>query len=236
MTKRRACRAPAARTLGLCLAAVTGCTSFSTVRSAEVRPGRTMSVQASIAAPPGDDAAWFWSYDCAQGCDHAIPAVELSYEHGWQRSRGVGYSVGVGLSGVYAFAEAYVQLGSSRGRPVGVGARVGNPFVSWRQHQVYGRVDVPLAPGRRLLLNPGLFYHSGRSPNGENPGSFLGLVQGVGIEFDYGAMSIRPAAAIVWGRAERTSFGQRYGPTTRAFGTASLGVSLHGARPGAVER
>lgn len=223
------------RGLALCLGALTGCTSFSTIRSAEVRPGSAVSVQASIAAPPGDDAAWFWSIDCATQCDHAIPALDLSYEHGWRPSRGVSYTLGFGLSGVYPFVDGYVQLGSARRLPFGVGARVGASS-GWMQRQVYGRADIPLGPRQRLLLNPGLFYHSGRSPNGENPGSFLGLVQAVGIEFDMGTLSVRPGAAVVWGRAERTSYGLRYGPTTRAFGTASLGVSLHRSRSAAPER
>jgi hypothetical protein len=222
--------------LGLSLGFLAGCTSFSTVRSAEVRPGPAMSVQASIASRPGDDAAWFWSLDCPERCDRAIPSVDLTLEHGRRPSSGVAYTLGLGLSGVHPYAEAYAQLGSSRRLPIGVGARVGNPFASWTQHQLYARVDVALTSRQRLLLNPALFYHSGRSPNGENPGSFLGLVQGVGVEFDMGTVSVRPAAALVWGRAERTSSGQRYGPTTKAFGTASLAVSVHRPRAGGTGR
>jgi hypothetical protein len=217
-------------TVGLCLAALTACTSFSTVRSAEVRPGPSVSVQASIASRPGDDAAWFWSYDCALQCDHSIPATDLMYEQGWRPSRGLAYTLGVGLSGVHPYAEAYVQFASARRLPIGLGARLGNPFATWTEHQIYGRVDLPITSRQRLLLNPALFYHAGNSPNGENPGSFLGFVQGVGVEFDLGAVSVRPAAAVVWGRAERTSYGQRYGPTTKAFGTASLALSVHRPR------
>jgi hypothetical protein len=211
--------------------ALTGCTAFATVRSAEVRPGPAVTVQASYASPPGDDAAWFWAFDCAQQCDHAIPAVDVVVEYGRRRPGSVAYTLGFGVSGVHPYAEGYVQLGSSRRRPFGVGGRVGLPIQSWTEHQVYGRLDVPLTPGQRLLLNPGVFYHSGHSPNGANPGSFLGFVQGVGIELDMGTASIRPAAAVVWGRAERRSDGERFGPTTRVFGTASLAVSVHAARP-----
>jgi hypothetical protein len=214
------------------IAALTSCTAFATVRSAEVRPGPGATVQASYASPPGDDAAWFWSFDCAHRCDHAIPAVDVVLEYGWRPPTGLAYTLGFGVSGVHPYLEAYVQLPASRRRPVGVGGRLGLPINSWNEHQIYGRLDVPLTPRQRILLNPAVFYHSGRSPSATNSGSFLGLVQGVGIEFDMGTASIRPAAALVWGRAERRSDGQQFGPTTRVFGTASLAVSVHRARAG----
>jgi hypothetical protein len=216
--------------IALSIVATAGCTSFSTVRSAEVRPGPGATLQASVASPPGDDAAWFWSFDCAARCDRSIPATDVVVDYGRRPPKGPAYTVGVGVAGVHPYAEAYLQLGSSRRLPFGVGGRVGLPVGSWTEHQLYGRLDLPLTARQRLLLNPGIFYHTGNSPNGANPGSFFGLVQGIGVELDAGGVSLRPAAAVVWGRAERRSHGQQYGPTTKVFGTASLGVSVHRPR------
>ena len=138
--------APGAGALGACVLALAGCTSFSTVRSAAVRPGPAVSVQASVAAPPGDDAAWFWAYDCAQRCDRPIAAVEAAVERGWRPTTGPAFALAVGVSGVHPYADAYVQVGSSRRTPAGVGARIGNPFAGWREHQLYARLDVALSP------------------------------------------------------------------------------------------
>jgi hypothetical protein len=111
-----------------------------------------------------------------------------------------------------------------------VGARLGIPATSWSQHQVYGRYDVRLGDGRRLLLNPGLFYHGGNSPNGENPGHFLAVVQGVGVLFEGGQFSVVPALSVVAGRGERESYGQESGPFTSIFAAASVSVSWHRRR------
>jgi hypothetical protein len=186
-------------------------------------------VQGSLASPPGDEAGWFWDDDCASDCDHAIAAVDVGAGYGWRPRNGPPITAGVGLNGTYPYAEGYVQLGSGS-LPVGVGARVGLPVSSWSEHQLFGRLDVPLRPGARLLLNPGVFYHTGASPNGQIDGSFLGLVQGVGVALGRGPVTVTPAAAFVLGRSERTSYGERIGPVTRSFVTASIGVSVHRRR------
>jgi hypothetical protein len=204
-----------------------GCTSFATVRSAEVQPGTAGSLQASASTRPGDLAGWFWSFDCAQACDHPVLGGDVGLTYGWPRNGGAGaFALGVGLSGTHPYVDGYLQLGAGR-QPFGLGMRVGPPLTSWREHQLYARYDVRLGGTTRLLLNPALFLHEGRSPNGENPGTFLAFVQGVGLLLEGERVSWTPAVALVAGRAQRTSYGQQYGPVASVFGTASLGLTFH---------
>jgi hypothetical protein len=81
-----------------------------------------------------------------------------------------------------------------------------------------------------VLLNPGVFLHERRAPNGASPGRFLGFVQGVGLQLEVARASWTPALAVVAGRAQRTSHGRQYGPATSVFATASLGMTVHGRR------
>jgi hypothetical protein len=205
-----------------------GCTSFATVRSAEARPGTSVALHASVSTPPGDVAGWFWSYDCVQACDHPVSGGDAGLTYGRPRGGG-GAAVGVGLNGLHPYVDAYVQLGAGR-RPFGVGARVGPPLTSWREHQLYARYDVRLGGATRLLLNPALFLHEGRAPNGASPGTFLAFVQGVGLLFEGERVSWAPAIALVAGRAQRNGYGQQYGPVWSVFGTASLGTTFHRRR------
>ena len=213
--------------LAVVVASSAACTSFSTVRSAEVYPGPSVSVQASASMPPGDDAGWFWSFDCAVRCNHPIVGGDVGLAYGWAGSQG-GFALALGTSGTHPYIDAYAQIGTGRS-PWGLGARLG-PFGNWREHQVYGRYDVRFNDRSRLLLNPALFIHEGESPNGNNPGKFVGFVQGVGVLFEGRRVSWTPAVALVAGRAERTSSGEKFGPTTSVFGAASLGMTLHRER------
>ena len=202
----------------------TACTSFSTVRSAEVNPGPSLGLQASASMPPGDDAGWFWSFDCESNCNHPVVGGDVGLTYGWPGAKGA-FALGVGTNGTHPYLDAYAQLGTGRS-PWGIGARLG-PFGNWREHQVYGRYDVRLSGRSRLLLNPALFIHEGASPNGQNPGKFVGFVQGVGILLEGKNVSWTPALTLVSGRAERTTYGDKIGPTTSVFGAASLGMTIH---------
>jgi hypothetical protein len=230
MTVRITLRILAAVLLAAMLPLATACTSFATVRSAEVRPGPSLAVQGSASTRPGDVAGWFWSYDCAQACDHPVVGGDVGVTYGWPRGESAGaFALSVGLSGTHPYVDGYVQLGA-RHNPFGIGARIGPPVTNWREHQLYGRYDVRLSEATRLLLNPALFLHEGRAPNGENPGSFFGFVQGVGLLLEGEHVSWTPAIALVAGRAQRNSSGQQYGPVGSVFGAASLGVTFAGAR------
>lgn len=210
--------------VALCASAA-GCTSFATVRSAEVSPGPSAVVQGSLASPPGDAAGWFWSLDCAQDCNHPIPGGDASFAYG-HAGASRPFTLGVGLNGVYPYLEGYVQLSRSERYPAGVGARVGIPMLSWHQHQLYARVDVPVARDVTVLWNPGIVYHTGNSPNGENPGRFLGLVQAVGVQAGSGPIRLVPSAGVVWGRASRESYGEAIGPESRFFGFGAVSLQF----------
>jgi hypothetical protein len=182
--------------------------------------------QASASTPPGDVTAWFWSFDCAVNCDRVVVGGDVGLTYGWPSAGKAGAALGVGVNGTHPYVDGYLQLGAGR-NPFGVGARIGPPVTSWREHQLYGRFDVRLSENTRLLLNPALFIHEGRAPNGASPGSFVGFVQGVGLLMAGSRVSWTPAIALVAGRAQRKSYGQKYGPERSVFGAASLSVTLH---------
>jgi hypothetical protein len=215
--------------LALLVASVTGCTSFGAVRSAEVTPGPMGTLQLSVATPPGDDAAWFWSFDCESECDRVIPSYDVAYTHGFAGAdRRVPFELGLGVSGSYPYTQGYAQFGQPR-FPWGVGLRLGIP-TNWHEHQLFARFDVLLSNRTRVLLSPMLFYHTGNSPNGQNPGSFLGFVQGVGFELRGERVSFIPAVSLVAGRTERESYGQKVASSKTMFGTASVSLSFHRRR------
>ncbi len=209
---------------------LSGCTTFATVRSADVRPGPSVAFHAAASTPPGDVTGWFWAVDCVEACNYPVIGGDLGVTYGWRPTEGPGaVALTAGVSGVYPYVDGYVQLGSGR-QPFGVGARIGPPVTSWREHQLYARYDVPLGASTRLLLNPGLFLHEGRAPNGASPGRFVGIVQGVGVQLEGSRISLTPAVAVVAGRAQRDSYGRRYGPEQTVFVTTSLGLTWHRER------
>jgi hypothetical protein len=213
-------------TLGLAAAAASGaaCTSFATVRSAEVRPGPSLTTQLSVAASPGPVAGWLWSWECVADCDHDIAALDLTFTYGQRKSGEPPYAFGLGLNGTFPFAEGYLQLRSVERFPFGVGGRVGIPLGPGWENQLYGRLDVPITSDVRLLWNPAVVHNSTSSPNGSNHGSFIGLVQGVGLELGTGSVTVTPSLALVWGRAEYRN-PELHGPESRLFGTAALSVT-----------
>jgi len=189
-----------------------------------------VTIQASVSMPPGPETGWFWSFDCAEACDHPIAGADLGFTYGVAAGlAGRPVALGLGVNGTHPYVDGYVQLGNGA-RPYGLGARVGLPITGWLEHQLYGRYDVRVGETTRLLLNPALFVHHGRAPNGESPGSFVAFVQGAGLLFEGDGVSFTPGVAVVAGRAERTSYGRRVGPVPSVFGTASLGVTLHRRR------
>jgi len=194
----------------LSIPAIGACTTFGSVRSAEVTPGVTVDVSAAASMPPGDEAAWFWSFDCAVRCDDPIVATDVTVTWGSGASDGPArYELGGGLSGTYPYLHGYAQLGRGR-HPWGLGAQVGVPLGpgTWREDLVFGRFDLVLDDDRRLLFSPSLFRHGGNSPNGQNPGSFFAFAQGVGYEFRSGSAWVTPYVTGVVGRVDRESYGR----------------------------
>jgi hypothetical protein len=207
-----------------------GCTTFATARSAQPYLGTSVSLQASGSTPPGDLASWLWSFDCAEACNHPIVGGDMGVTYGWQPNGGPrAVTLGAGINGVSPYIDGYMQLAAGP-RPFGLGARLGLPVLSWSDHEIYARYDIPIAKDSRVLLNPGVFLHEGRSPNGASSGSFLGFVQGVGLQIEGERVSWTPAVAVVAGQSRRDRYGRRDGPVSSVFATASMGVTLHGRR------
>ena len=205
-----------------------GCTSFATVRPATVTPGPSLTAHAGASTPPGDEVAWFFSYECPEDCNEPIVATDIALAHGSVPPNGkswLPFTIGAGVSGIYPYVEAYVQLRRAPGTPFGIGARRGVTG-SWKQHQLYMRFEKTMKGKAKLLWNPGMFWHSGTSPNGENPGRMVALVNGFGIDPDANAPAvIIPSASVVFSRASRESYGESFGPATTVF--ATFGLSLH---------
>jgi hypothetical protein len=209
---------------------LSGCATFATVRSAEPYVGSSVALQVSGSTPPGDLASWIWSFDCADRCNHSIVGGDLGFTYGWRPDHGPrAMAIGAGISGVSPYVDGYVQLAGGP-RPFGVGARLGLPALSWHDHQLYARYDIPINHESRLLLNPGVFLSEGHSPNGQSSASFLGVVQGVGLQIEGEYVSWTPAVAVVAGQSRRDRYGSRDGPTSSVFATASLGMALHRRR------
>lgn len=200
------------------------CTTFGAPRSAEVRPGWTTSFQATATTPVDDESGWFWSYDCASNCGHAVVAPEVAVTWSVIEPGSPPAAIGLGINGTYPFLDVYVQAGCGE-RPFGFGGRAGS-MGTWHELRLYGRYDIPTSSNGRLLLNPALFLLTGNSPNGANPGTFAALVQSVGFEARGDRVSAVPGASVVLGRGVRTSFGDRIGPFTTFFATLSIRLTF----------
>jgi hypothetical protein len=189
-----------------------------------------LALQGSLSTSPGDVAGWFGTFDCESNCNGSVVGTHAGLAYGWPSPNGQrGFELGAGVNGVYPYVDGYLQLSGGRA-PFGLGAQVGLPFTGWREHQVYALYDIPLGEKRRLLLNPAAILHEGESPNGENPGTFKGFVQGVGLLLEGTHVSWTPAVAVVAGRAERRSYSQTFGPESSVFVVGSLGVTFHRRR------
>lgn len=201
--------------LAIALLAVTGCATFTTVRPAAVSRGFAPYAQLAVTTPPGDEVAWFYSLECSSSCNRSIGAIELGFDVGRRIGTGSPWSWGMGFNGSFPFLEAYFQRDTTRGHAFGVGGRLGFAMDGWAQHQVYLRFDRPLDGDRVLMIDPGLIYHQGHSPNGANTGSILGLVVGFGVERPGGFWVPTVSAGIT--HAGHTVAGTQYGPELRAF-------------------
>lgn len=214
----------AAVLLPLCVGA--GCASFATVRSAEVTPGLAVVVQASVASLPGGELA---QIECGS-CAAAPVSGDVAFAYGLNGGSHVPFTIGAGMTGTYPYLEGYAHLGRGK-MPFGIGARAGIPPQPM-MHELYGRLDIPLARWARVLWNPGVVYLSGHSsgtggffdPSGS--GWFIGTTQGVGIQFGAGNFTLTPSAALVFGRADQMTGRDRFGTPSRAFGTAALSIGL----------
>jgi hypothetical protein len=223
-------RTQARRLLLLAAAATaTGCTTFGAPRSARVTPGFSTSFQATVTTPVGDEAGWFWSFDCVSRCDHSIVAPEIAFSWGVLESGTIPADLTVGLSGTYPFFDGYFQIGQGS-RPWGAGARVGSTG-NWHEIQLYSRHDFPAGDNETVLWNPALFIITGNSPNGANPGSFFAFVQSVGIQARSDHFTAVPGLALVLGRGSRSSYGRDIGPFNAAFVTVSIRLTWHRTSP-----
>lgn len=210
---------------------VNACTSFATIRSAEVAPGPSLVVQASATTPPGDEAAWFWTLDCVDRCNHAIWAADLGLAIGLASPTSPNaFALAVGLNGTYPYADGYIQLSRRPRAAYGLGARIGIPIERWNEYGVYGRLDRPLRGRQRLLLNPGVFYHTDHSGYYLSTPSFLALVQGVGLLLDGNSVRFAPGLSVIVARGRQPNYPEPF-YTAFAMASATLSFQRHRAVP-----
>lgn len=180
------------------------CTTFASVRPAQVLPGRSVVIQAAASAPPGELPGWIWSFDCADGCNRSVPGLEIGYAHGVSDSTHAWYVEGGIALPVTPYIEAYRQVGD-RSRPRGIGARVGVPTAGWGEYRVFYRTD----PRPHLTANSHLVVASGRSPNRENSATFMALIQSVGLMRKGTTSGFIPAFSFGITRTTRNRYGEQ---------------------------
>lgn len=183
----------------------TGCTGFAPVRSGEVVPGRRLEVAVTASTPPGDETAWFWSFDCSLECDHPVAALSISGMYGVVPVEGPAFELGGGWSGTHPYVEGFVQLGDG-GEPFGVGARVGVLRHDWSEDVLYAAYDVAAWRDGKIVGTTSILRHGGRTPNGATEGTVMALIQGMALT----GGRIEPSVAGAVGRAERAGQGSTY--------------------------
>ena len=226
MTETAANRAAYAILATVCLF-VSGCSAFALPRSAEVRPGPSLSIAAVAATPPGDAASWFFSIYCTSGCNRAMFTPAVSFLYGTAGADGVGRAeYGFGINGVVPYIEAYRRVDGGTGRAFGFGARAGALDES-RQGQLYARIDLRRNGDRTTFLNPTWFGHFYRDQWFQAVGTAIGTE-----EVDGASSSLTLAVTPMLGWARRG----RYAPEAErsafsAFVLLSATVTMHRAAP-----
>jgi|GEM_PF-2870148 hypothetical protein len=105
--------------------------------------------------------------DCPLCYSKSIPITEIGFRYGFKP-----FSIGLILSGSVPQVDLYWQLHEGEKADFGIGCSLGLPK-GWSSHQIYLLFDRRITGHLKLLVNPGLFYHTGQSPNKANKGSLL---------------------------------------------------------------
>jgi hypothetical protein len=186
-----------------------------------------------VAAALGNETSWFWDVgsDDPLGSSGLLPVAEVGLYYGFKAGEALRlFSIGVLMSGDVPQAEIYAQLCDEEKVDYGIGAHLGLP-TGWHSHQLFFLYDRRLRENIKLILTPGLFYHTGQSPNGANTGSLLFFTQSVGLAFESSRVTFSPCVALITGRG-RLSIASM--PPERKFSdtfmTAWLGITLHKKR------
>ena len=117
------------------------------------------------------------------------------------------------VSGVSPYVDGYVQLGR-RPAAIRLGARLGLPALGWHDHQVYARYDIPVTRSRACSSTSGCVLTRGTPRTDASTGSFLGVVQGVGLQIE-GTSSMDAAWRVVAAAHDATSYGSETGRRRR---------------------
>ena len=210
--------------------ALSGCASFSSGRSAQVDRGLSCHIKAGATIPPSRETWWFWDIgsDCPLCYSKSIPIAEVGLHYGFKLSEtSRPFSIGLLVGGDVPQAEIYAQLHEGEKEDYGIGGRLGL-LTGWYSHQLFFLYDRQLGEDLKLLINPGLFYHTGQSPNGANTGSLLFFTQSVGLAFESDYYTFTPCVSLIAGKGKLSIASM---PPTRKFSdtfvTAWLGITFH---------
>jgi hypothetical protein len=141
------------------------------------------------------------------------------------------FALTVGVNGTYPYADGYAQLSRQPRAAYGLGARIGIPIPAgnqlWNAYAVYARLDRPLRRRQRLVLNPGVFYHTAHAHGWATRPSFVALVQGVGLLLEGNSVSLAPGLSVIAGRGQQPNYSR---PFSTVFAMASVTVTVHRRR------
>jgi len=199
--------------------------SFTASRPAAVNKGLAFDFTGGMTSPTGTETFWF--HDIASDCplcnSSSLPIAELGVTLGDDR-------IHLGLFGSFPSPqiEVYGQLHEGEKVDIGVGARAGIPLGGQSAHQVFLRSDYQLSRNLKLVVDPGLYYQTARSPNGWSEGSALFFTPSLGLAFATSRATFTPSVALVTGGGDlkvSTDVGERHFHDT--FAAVSIAVTFH---------
>lgn len=208
----------------LLLPALASASSLTSTRPAQVNTGFAFHLTGGVTSPVHGDTYWF--YDLAGDNSHPdsspLPLAEAGVTLGDRRVH-----LGLFARSPCPQVEVYGQLYDGKKVDVGVGARAGIPVFGWAAHQAFLRSDYQLRRNIKLLVDPGVYYHTGKSPNGETKGSLLFFTQSVGLAFTTRRVTFTPSLSLVTGSGDikRWASGSEHHRDT--FAAVSISVSFH---------
>lgn len=202
---------------------VMGCASFSSMRPADIKQGISFHIKGGLSNPPGRETYWFYDFgsDCPLCFSKPIAISEIGLNYGFKP-----YSLGVLMNGFVPQLELYRQLHEGDKSDYGFGGRLGIP-IGWHSHQLYFVYHKKMNDHLKVMFNPGLFYHTGQSPNGANTGSLLFFTQGIGLAIESNYITFLPGVAFIGGKGELSISDEPKRRFNDFFMTFSLALTIH---------
>ncbi|RMD94554.1 MAG: hypothetical protein D6814_14365 [Calditrichaeota bacterium] len=209
---------------------ITGCASFAPMRSAQVAPGFSGDVKLGMTSSLSKEA--YWLYDAGSDCplcdSKPIAVSEVAFRYGIKKPGARGIQLGLVGNDMDAQLEFFSEVRQRPAWKLGGGLRLGLPLVaSWASHQLFVVYERRLGENSTFCYAPGIYYHTGHSPNCMNHGSLFLLSQGLGLEFSTGLVSLTPAVTISVGNATVNIADEGQSSSMDVILAGSVSISLH---------